>query len=646
MSRGDEAFPAVWAGCVAGWRESWREGDWLAGWRGVFRLFENLPALCSRQLERLAREDAELGDPAVFISHGLLLVFLSLGLPRGDVAEHILDGVLVDMAVSHEFAHEQIMRCLPELVDASRCCIPAEPLPLSLQHSLFVYTLLHGGFVPRECNFTMEDSFSLLLRLVLSSRRESCRESPRCPPWSHSLVAGMVEGVSGDFSRGLLHALIAAANSVENEATRLAGNPAVIVDSLPLTHVALCDDIPREWASSCQHAETPAGVREPTNSFTLSNSSQRGKPELAVFLSVPEIVGTLFLRLIQVQRKASFLEYSMVEKTMAEIVGILREELENSNGEFRLESQNSYFLLVSILSKCLLHYFLLFPPDWNCVPEHNLLSIAKEIAPLDTIPAFLLFPFLLPSFFLEEEAAFPSLLRCFPLFVSTFPGVSPPSTLQSIHDWIRWVFCHSHQPPSFPANLSQTSQALELHWTHETMRDDFPTESFANRLSENEPILRSFVMFLLLRLPTFPERTHQFSLQVMRHLIDKKQSILMECLFPAEHRCDITEGCVTILCGISETAFRSLVSQGDNVTRFLEDVLCEMNVCVSPRETRVQTTMEPVRAFEYHLRERILQRLRLILQNKTWRENRLFLSIRSLFPECCCVCWSLLSVVL
>ena len=639
MSRGDEAFPAVWSGCVASWRESWREGDWLAGWLGVFRLFENLPALCSRQLERTAREDSELEDTAVFISHCLLLVFLSFGLLRGDVADSILDGVLVDMAVSHEFAHEQIMQCLPELIDASRCCIPAGPLPSSLLRALFVYTLLHGGLVPRECHLTLEDSFSMLLRLAVSSRRESCRESPRCPPWSRSLLTEMVAGVSGDFSRGLLHALIAAANSVENEATRLAGNPAVIVDSLPLTHVALCDDIPREWASSYQHAETPAGVREPTNSFTLSSFSQRGKQELAVFLSMSEIVGTLFLRLIQEQKKASFLEYSMVEKTLAEMVGILRQELEKAEGEFRLESRNSYYILITVLSKCLLQYFLLFPPDWNSVPKHSLLSIAEEIAPLDTLPAFLLFPFLLPSFFSEEESSFPSLLRCFPLFVSTFPGVSPPSMLQSIHDWIRWVFCHSHQQPSFPANVSQTSQALELHWMHETMREDFPAESFADRLSENEPILRSFVMILLSRLSSFPERTHQFSLQVMRHLIDKKQSVLMECLFPAEHCCDITEGCVTILCGISETAFRSLITQGDNVTRFLEDVLCEMHVCVSPRGTRMETDMDSVRALEYQLRERILQRLRYILQNKTWRENRLFPSIRSLFPECCLVCY-------
>ena len=42
---------------------------------------------------------------------------------------------------------------------------------------------------------------------------------------------------------------------------------------------------------------------------------------------------------------------------------------------------------------------------------------------------------------------------------------------------------------------------------------------------------------------------------------------------------------------------------------------------------------------EYQLRERILQRLRFLLQNKVWRENRLFASIRSLFPECCVVCW-------
>ena len=558
----------------------------------MFRLFENLPALCSRQLERTAREDSELEDPAVFISYCLVLVFLSLGLPRGNIVDSILDGVLVDMAVSHEFAHEQIMRCLPELIDASRCCIPAGPLPSSLERTLFMYTLLHGGVVPRECSFTMEDSFSTLLRLALSSRRESCQESPRCPPWSRSVVTQMVAGVSGDFSRGLLHALIVAANSVENEATRLAGNPAVIVDSLPLTHVALCDDIPREWASSYQHAETPAGVREPTNSFTLSSFSQHGKQELTVFL-----------------------------------------------GEFRLKSRNSYSILITVLSKCLLEFFVEFPPDWDCVPKHNLLSIAEEIAPLDTIPAFLLFPFLLPSFFSEEANSFPSLLRCFPLFVSTFPGVSPPVSLQSLHDWIRWVFCHSHQPPSFPANLAQTAQALELHWLHETMRDDFPAESFVDRLAENEPILRSFVMSLLSRLSTYPERTHQFSLQVMRHLIDKKPSLLMECLFPAEHRCDLAEGCVTILCGISETAFRSLVSQGENVTRFLEDVLCAMNVCISPRERRVESEMEPVRALEYQLRERILQRLRFLLQNKVWRENRLFASIRSLFPECCVVCW-------
>lgn len=639
MSRGDEAFPAVWSGCVASWRESWREGDWLAGWLGVFRLFENLPALCSRQLERTAREDSELEDPAVFISYCLVLVFLSLGLPRGNIVDSILDGVLVDMAVSHEFAHEQIMRCLPELIDASRCCIPAGPLPSSLERTLFMYTLLHGGVVPRECSFTMEDSFSTLLRLALSSRRESCQESPRCPPWSRSVVTQMVAGVSGDFSRGLLHALIVAANSVENEATRLAGNPAVIVDSLPLTHVALCDDIPREWASSYQHAETPAGVREPTNSFTLSSFSQHGKQELTVFLSVPEIVGTLFLRVLQVQKKAPVLEYMMVEETMAEIVGILRQELEDAEEEFRLKSRNSYSILITVLSKCLLEFFVEFPPDWDCVPKHNLLSIAEEIAPLDTIPAFLLFPFLLPSFFSEEANSFPSLLRCFPLFVSTFPGVSPPVSLQSLHDWIRWVFCHSHQSPSFPANLAQTAQALELHWLHETMRDDFPAESFVDRLAENEPILRSFVMSLLSRLSTYPERTHQFSLQVMRHLIDKKPSLLMECLFPAEHRCDLAEGCVTILCGISETAFRSLVSQGENVTRFLEDVLCAMNVCISPRERRVESEMEPVRALEYQLRERILQRLRFLLQNKVWRENRLFASIRSLFPECCVVCW-------
>lgn len=304
-----------------------------------------------------------------------------------------------------------------------------------------------------------------------------------------------------------------------------------------------------------------------------------------------------------------------------------------------MKSRNSYSILITVLSKCLLEFFVEFPPDWDCVPKHNLLSIAEEIAPLDTIPAFLLFPFLLPSFFSEEANSFPSLLRCFPLFVSTFPGVSPPVSLQSLHDWIRWVFCHSHQSPSFPANLAQTAQALELHWLHETMRDDFPAESFVDRLAENEPILRSFVMSLLSRLSTYPERTHQFSLQVMRHLIDKKPSLLMECLFPAEHRCDLAEGCVTILCGISETAFRSLVSQGENVTRFLEDVLCAMNVCISPRERRVESEMEPVRALEYQLRERILQRLRFLLQNKVWRENRLFASIRSLFPECCVVCW-------
>ena len=60
---------------------------------------------------------------------------------------------------------------------------------------------------------------------------------------------------------------------------------------------------------------------------------------------------------------------------------------------------------------------------------------------------------------------------------------------------------------------------------------------------------------------------------------------------------------------------------------------CLCNGCVDGTDVEDDDSLSLLRIEQYHLRERIVQRIRLVQQEKEWKHNQTLVLLKDIFPE-------------
>ena len=318
-----------------------------------------------------------------------------------------------------------------------------------------------------------------------------------------------------------------------------------------------------------------------------------------------------------------------------------------------------------------------------------LVDLASSLAPLSSFPPSLLFPFLFPLFqsslslsslssssssSLSSAELYWALFICTPFYLTLSPNQiksSPPSSsssssssslIQSLslsQDWRLWLFGHHSLKPSLPIPSSFTFPLFLLCWEQEGRRGrfDHPKQlavSVKRLLSLPETFFQQLLIYLFVHLPRFEEVLHAAALKFFLQMWEEQPGLCMASFITPEqpHCCGTAEGRITLLNCLPDSSFLTLLRRKkDALANWAMDIQCLMGGCEVPVKRRGkemvcgcgecaegdeeegEDPMHLIRFEQYHVRERLVQRIRLVLQEKEWKNDKVLLAIKRFFPE-------------
>ena len=171
-----------------------------------------------------------------------------------------------------------------------------------------------------------------------------------------------------------------------------------LIDNVNCVDDVDCDSISEDWAQFYQfsyHCQSQPLVMSFTFSSTLS---QQTTDNSILFLSIPHSCITLLFQLIQIHFHSPIIPYDSFSSFIHSLISLLREAMDSQSPDLHPNSANAFILFNVLLSKLILHFFLVNP---NGSPtKESLLESAELLAPQESFPASVLFPFVIPYFLL------------------------------------------------------------------------------------------------------------------------------------------------------------------------------------------------------------------------------------------------------
>ena len=499
---------------------------------------------------------------------------------------------------------------------------------------------------------SMVSILSILCQLNLSVHEESVCEEKDAVRLSNEWMKKVEENMNDCFESQFLRVLIVLSNTCLNRMEEMYHTSHIcLIENLNRMNDVGCDSITEDWIHFYQfayHSQSKPLVLSFTFSSTLS---QNPVDHSILFLSIPHSLIILLLQLIQIHFHSPILSFDTFSSFIHSLIRLLREAMDSERTDLQPNSANAFILFNVLLSKLILHFFLI-NPDCSTTNESLLVS-AELLAPPESFPPSVLFPFVIPDFL--RSLSIPNkvkitALRCYPYLASFFPwAVCFHPELTHPRQWLDWILGYSDVQSHDRLEDPESIQFWFICWKQEVKSGRFENTKLVDlstkRLceQENTPL---FIWFLLSHLKDFSEDVHKVALQFLSSLFASSHFGL-NCLFPVDcdHCCELAGGVVLFLCSVSDTVFLSVFHQYDFLRRFVMNVKCMMNMCPNPSSHRYcrceecckdlekGNDMGLIRQSVYQLREKLVQRIRLLMQEKTWKNHPIIMDLKSLFPE-------------
>lgn len=406
-----------------------------------------------------------------------------------------------------------------------------------------------------------------------------------------------------------------------------------------------CDFLSPDWAAvfSLRFRDASSAGALPAS---FSFSSPTTAPNVSFFfMPSSSLLSTLTSLLFAGTAFTVNAAYSRIEAILSAVQASTAEALPSES--VSPTSFLSYSLFVALLSKCfLLHLPFCAPATLTADP---LPSIA-QIAPIASIPSFLLLPFLLPLY--SSSITFSSLsrdtqsilLRSLPLLFVHESSLHSPLLREcsDMRQQVLFFLCCSNyafSSVSFPCLVA----ALPSYYSHTNTPKETVNE-MAERVVKQPQLAKCLLLYTLVHAASLQESVYDLLLGVVKNIAVRAERLFMDCLFPPDgtHYCCEASGTIHVLCAFDSVAFARMVTLSNEVlTLFLRHVLCSVHCCMEENTTLrcecgdCQDALQPeaitLRAFAMHLQERLTQNLRSLAKLPMVKAHPLFSLIREHF---------------
>jgi hypothetical protein len=298
----------------------------------------------------------------------------------------------------------------------------------------------------------------------------------------------------------------------------------------------------------------------------------------------------------------------------------------------------------------------------NGIEGDNPLYIVSMFANLSTLPSCLLFPFLLPIYYvvlysvsmntLSNDTQF-LLYRCFPLLSHTLFLLSVVQKehlkdIQSKYDKLAYLLCKTNLRSTvvFPIKLlfSVYLQNIQVSIPQLDISDKDMIKEFAKRITTEKELEKCILSYIITHISGMNETHYQFYLLFAKAIIEYDSDLFLEIAFPQSqhHYCSTASGIVMILLSFENSKILELTRKKNWIVEMmLHNILCMAGICTnsdmhsicSCGNCVVDKEMEILRSFVYGIREKIVQYIRLLLQDKSKRNDPLLLKVKQFYSE-------------
>lgn len=535
-------------------------------------------------------------------------------------------------------------------------------LDASLNASLNSSGVIHDQMSPLSllslCQYnpfgfeTVQDVSSfLLLQLqlrVFQEEREQEEEAfhPIDVQWFVSLC-GNPDSIPDVFCKVVIPAL----NSITEQYPSL-----YLITMNDCTSDTWCDSLSDDWSRvfALRFKATPSSENNPlVHSFTLSSPSRSVDDTWSTtpFLMPSSSLLSFLTSLLFADCRSASDSF----ERLSGVVSLLKKKTDEQNTGDVPSSFLSYSLLIALLANCwTLH-------SASCVDRFDTgdwLSIASSLAPLPSLPSFILYPFLLPLYSsapsFNELAPITQycLLRCLPLLSRHgSPLLRSPFTqlCWSRRQQILYYFCQSNGVSSSVSFFSFI-RALPLYCARPAMQSKENTAEMAQRVTKNSTLTQKLLLFILTHLASCQESVYETLLGLVRNVAVRAESLFLACMFPpgGAHYCCEATGRIHVLCSFDSVTFLRMVTQSDEtLSLFLKDVLCSVHNCSEPCPTlrcecgecqqSIHEESAVLRNYVTRLQERLVQYLRLLVKEPAMKNHPFLPLLRSHFVLWVCL---------
>lgn len=672
--------------------ERWRQTQCLAEWYQCFVCIESPFGVLKPVLEKALTEERSVED---CFGWWCCFVFMCEAFVNTEEEEQKEWCVLLDSALPSLFIHDRlhselccaegvkgVVLAVESVMDIVRVC-PAPPeqhasltvlqgacskplfsslllrylysfsMSASLNTSAATHDLMSPLSLLSLCQFnpfgfeTVQDVSSfLLLQLqlrVFQEEREQEEEAfhPIDVQWFVSLCGNHVS-IPDVFCTVVIPAL----NSITEQYPSL-----YLITMNDCTSDTWCDSLSDDWSRvfALRFKAAPSSENNPlVHSFTLSSPSRSVDDTWSTtpFLMLSSSLLSFLTSLLFADCRSASDSF----ERLSSVVSLLKKKADEQNPGDLPSSFLSYALFIALLAKC-----------WtlrsaccidSCDDSGDWLSIASSLAPLHSLPSFILYPFLLPLY--SSAPSFSELapikqyclLRCLPLLSRHGSPLLRSSFTQ--HCWSRrqqilYYFCQSNGVSSSVPFFSFI-RALSLYCARPAMQSKENTAEMAQRVTKNPTLTQQLLLFVLTHLTSCQERVYETLLGLTRNVAVRSESLFLACVFPpgGAHYCCETMGRIHVLCSFDSVTFLRMVTQSnETLSLFLKDVLCSVHNCSEPCPTlrcecgeyqqSVHDESAVLRNYVTRLQERLVQYLRLLVKEPVMKNHSVLPLLRSHF---------------
>ena len=383
-----------------------------------------------------------------------------------------------------------------------------------------------------------------------------------------------------------------------------------------------CDWVGEEWMG--HFLSIPK--EDPSVSFTLSPSKSNSSVQSAIYYSNSKSFIS-FLAVI-----GCFSTFASIEA----IVSSLEQQVISPS------SFTQYCILLAILAGIMSGISV--PPS-----ESKVLELLSSLAMIQSLPSCVVYPFLSSFYFVPFDSLQIDvqllLVRCFPIFAQS-PSFLQGHSVISIRRYVEFLFCRTSIRESPPTWNELTLNVL-IEWLkvmlHKNRLEKWMAKEMQHRMKENVSLCHDFLVYLLAHFSSLEESIHPFLLLVCRSFIEEDSQIVKEVFFQT-HNCFTSTNILLVLCSLDNNLIEPLVGN-ENMTSFLDIVLCTENACKKPHQEsichclecrkgeRKTDELELIRPFILQLRPRILQLLRLLFRSRSSHSHPYYSLLLSYYPS-------------